>query len=313
MLRQRLRLLQALAQGIHIGDAHQLQLLGRQPPQGLQLPGLADLMLAAKQQRVIVIHAEHPVERNLAAGVQDMDIIPNAFGAFPLVDLQARRRGEQHIRPEHIQHGKGLVPFPDEAAFYMLKLPLQRRIVGRGCEVMQLLSPGLELLADRAKHIPVALVIRKDGIGHALLFFPDGVPAAEEKAQLYRCLPGSIKPGAKNAHQNGEQHTPGAGVNIGNERRMDHKTVSGFLVFGFIHAIIIPPPFFVNSEQPIAFRAKGSGRKAAAALPGLPMPKPPLPAGSASPPAVSASGSDSPGPLPRTSRRRGARRRPGGR
>ena len=144
-----------------------------------------------------------------------MHIAAHVLGALPLVHVQARRGGEQHVRPQQVEPGKGAVPLADELAFHRAVFLFQRRIVRRGRHIGQRLAAPLEFVADRLKQVPVALAVREDHIREAvlpLLFFL--FPAAEHEAELHQGVAEQIDAGAQHADQDGEQHAARAGVDI---------------------------------------------------------------------------------------------------
>ena len=199
---------------VHVGDADLHDLLGGQAAQRLERAQVADLIVAGDEDRVVIVDAEHPVAGDLVGRVQDVHIAVHARRALPLVDIQPRRGGQQHVRAQEVELGKGLVALAEKLRVHVRVGVLQRWIVGRRRQIRNVQPAPVQLAAHGLHHVPVALVVHEDG--QRVLFLVDGglFSAAQEKAQLDDPAPQRKVQCADDADQNGKEHAARARINV---------------------------------------------------------------------------------------------------
>ena len=199
---------------VHVGDADLHCLLGGQAAQRLERAQVADLIVAGDEDRVVVVNAEHAVAGDLVGRVQDVHIAVHARRALPLVDVQPRRGGQQHVRAQEVELGKGLVALAEKLRVHVRVGILQCRVVGRCRQIRDVQPAPVQFAAHGFHYVPVALVVHEDG--QRMLFLIDGglFPAAEQKAQLDDPAPQRKVQRADDADQDGKEHTARARINV---------------------------------------------------------------------------------------------------
>ena len=197
-----------------MGEAGQDAFLCRQVPLRFQPPDFLNLVFSAQQQRVIVIRSEHPVTGHAVGGVQYMHVPSDPSGTLPLVDVQSRGAGKNDIRLQHIHPGKGAVAFSRKFRFDMFIFFMQQRIIrGRG-QVQDRFTALFHFITERLENRPVTLAVCKEHEGRPYMIQVPRLFPRNHYFQLHPAVTQGINRRAEHSDENGEQHTPCAGVNV---------------------------------------------------------------------------------------------------
>ena len=198
---------------IHVGNANLHQFLFRQFAKLFQRAYLSCLILPGQEHGVVVVNTEHSVHGDVAGSVGNVDVKLHILRPFPLVDIQSRRGGQDDGGVEEIQLGKGLVTLADELRLHMGVRIFQRRVIFRRGHVDNIPAPPVHFPADRFEYVPIPLVVGENNKGNPF----NGafcLSAAQTKPKLDQQHSGGIDRRADDTDEDGEQHTPGAGVNV---------------------------------------------------------------------------------------------------
>ena len=96
----------------------------------------------------------------------NVNIILNALGALPLINVKAGCSGKHDVGLDEIHLGKGLVAFADELGMYIFIFLRECGVIGACGQIPDILLSLLEFIADGAEHVPVTLALGEDADGH---------------------------------------------------------------------------------------------------------------------------------------------------